>query len=130
MATTEAESTAVEAMTGMFDGPDGPGDEEEAEEVDGAEAALVSMASGDNSSSIVRASPPRSAPAAAPPLPSPCGPRARPFLLGWPPPLLRKGWVVFAAWPYLPIPDRVPCLPCALLLARVYVCTRARPHVR
>ena len=43
-------------MTGMsnFDGPEGPGDEEEAEEVDGA-GVMVSMAGGDASSSIVSA---------------------------------------------------------------------------
>ena len=44
MATTEAESAAVEAMTGLFDGPNDGGDDDDEQEVDGAEAALVSIA--------------------------------------------------------------------------------------
>ena len=58
MATTEAESAAVEAMTGLFDGPNDGGDDDDEQEVDGAEAALVSMASGETSgSNLVRDAP-------------------------------------------------------------------------
>ena len=45
----ERESAAVEAMC-MFDGPGGDEEDE-----DGAEAALVSMAAGENAAGVVRA---------------------------------------------------------------------------